>query len=218
MLNSTLTCTQTSSESPQNSVRCSKWWKHSSLHIRDICSSWSADQWAAFVHFHPTQGHSSRLSLLPGLSPAATHFLKCHPMKLDGLKFSPDFSALLNSFSLGWWYCSSLFGVQMRLRKGEWVITKVKQRRNAGHGYVSPKTYALVPARAVGEHCSCQRTCFQSLGDVDILAIFNKFLNGWRRSRGSQRVGVLDSAQETVGGIHHSLPLTLAHSGLLYNE
>ncbi|GBL88752.1 hypothetical protein AVEN_158888-1 [Araneus ventricosus] len=48
-----------------------------------------------------------------------------------------------------------------------------KKKRNSGEEYVSRHTNAVVPARQIGEPCSCQ--CFSKIGQDNVQQIFNAF-------------------------------------------
>ncbi|GBL86452.1 hypothetical protein AVEN_164607-1 [Araneus ventricosus] len=54
-----------------------------------------------------------------------------------------------------------------------WKKVEAKKKRNSGEEYVSRHTNVVVPARQIGEPCSCQ--CFSKIGQDNVQQIFNAF-------------------------------------------
>ena len=50
----------------------------------------------------------------------------------------------------------------------KWIANECKKKRNSGKGYVSRHTKKEVPARTVGDPCTCRLKCFEKLG-MDVI-------------------------------------------------
>ena len=63
-----------------------------------------------------------------------------------------------------------------RLRKpGTWKRNAAKMKRAMGEEYQSPSTGKVVPARATGIPCRCQRKCFEKITDEEKKRILEAF-------------------------------------------
>ncbi|GBM54688.1 hypothetical protein AVEN_121565-1 [Araneus ventricosus] len=60
-----------------------------------------------------------------------------------------------------------------RMKKKTWKKLETKKERNSNEEYVSRHTSAVVPARQIGEPCSCQ--CFSKIGQDNVQQNFNAF-------------------------------------------
>ena len=54
----------------------------------------------------------------------------------------------------------------------KWIVNECKKKRNSGKGYVSRHTKKEVPARTIGDPCTCRLKCFEKLGMDVIEQIF----------------------------------------------
>ena len=67
-------------------------------------------------------------------------------------------------------------GARKRPRNPDsWKQNKAKKARNSGEEYQSRNTGRTVPARRVGNPCSCQKQCFDVIGMDAINAIHSEF-------------------------------------------
>lgn len=63
-----------------------------------------------------------------------------------------------------------------KAQKETWKKNVLKNKRVSGEEYVSRATNKVVPARRVGEPCTCPKACFVLLGEEAVQQIFTRVL------------------------------------------
>ena len=58
----------------------------------------------------------------------------------------------------------------------KWIVNECKKKKNSGKFYVSRHTKKEVPARTIGDPCTCRLKCFEKVG-MDVIEQF--FCNFW---------------------------------------